>query len=65
MKHIFMTAVNLLLFPFLYCRRTILEASEICWTYDPVGYMDSDRIRTAEASHLAPCRTPRRAHCSR
>ena len=40
MKNRLLKIVKVLLFPVLWCRNTLLEASEICLDCDPVGFTD-------------------------
>ena len=52
MKIRFSKMAELILFLFSWCRRVILEASEVCEGYDPVSFSDYVRF-------VAPEQTPK------
>ena len=70
MKNTLTRILKALVFPLLTCRRIILEASQICCDYDPIGFSDyidfavSDREPAARTSDIRPRKQPLPAHCA-
>ena len=63
MKQILLRALRALIYPLVWCRRTILEASEICWDSDPIGCTDYMTFRSRETPRVTRCTiVPRKEH---
>ena len=63
MKNTLLKLVKALLYPFFWCRQTLLEASEFCCDCDPVGYVDYMNFLSSAPRHsTAPAR--QETHCS-
>ena len=59
MKQILTSLFDTLLYPLLYCRQILLDASEICSRYDPMEYADCYSV--PEPSTLFVSRNDRRS----
>ena len=55
MKTTLVHILKTLLRPLLWCRRTILEASEVCWDSDPIGYADYMNFSAPESPRVSRC----------
>ena len=63
MKNTLHTAVTILFYSLLWCRETLLEASEVCQRYDPAGCSDYTDFPSCSHS-LSCCGSPRKESCS-
>ena len=70
MKTFLTRLIRSVFYPLIWCRRVVLEASEVCLDYDPIGfsdYMDYREARPAlstlpAAHHFSRRKFPCRAH---